>query len=372
MKAAFMAQAFQVNGRLFSVEALGGGNVNDSYMVILRTVFSEERFILQRINRKVFKHPEQVMENMRIVTSHAHRKFEEEQDYADRIWQLPRVIPAKDGRDYAIDAEGEYWRAISVISSANAYMQVQSPEHAHEVGIVLGQFHRVISDLPSEQLHDTLPGFHVTPEYLKQLDAALETDIGKERLASSKVAQNALKFIDERRDLCSVLEDAAARGELKRRIIHGDPKTANVMIDDVTGKGTSIIDLDTVKPGLIQYDIGDCLRSCCNPAGEETRDFTRIVFETDLCRQLLRGYMIQGRQFLTEADLAYFYDSVRLITFELGLRFFADYLAGDVYFKVTNEEQNLFRARVQFQLVRSIEAREAEIRAIFDSYRKKI
>jgi Ser/Thr protein kinase RdoA (MazF antagonist) len=365
MKAALIAQQFVVAGRLVTADTTGQGNVNDTFLVIFRTTFSEERFILQRINKRVFPKPEYVMENMRVVTEHVHRRLEEEAHLSDRIWQLPRIIPAKDGRDYVVDGDGEYWRAISLIASAHSYEKVQSPEHAHEAGFVLGQFQRLISDIPPEKLHDTLIGFHVTPGYLKKLDDALTTAAGQERLKSSTEAQRCYRFIQDRREWCSVLEQAQAEGKLKLRPIHGDPKIANVMIDDATGKGTCIVDLDTVKPGLIHYDLGDCLRSCCNPVGEEATDLSHVVFDTDLCQTIMRGYMIFAKSFLTEADRYYLFDCCRLIAFELGLRFFADFIAGDVYFKTHHEGQNLNRARVQFKLTESIETREPIIRKIF-------
>jgi len=366
VKAALIAQKFDVAGRLVTVEPHGSGNVNDTYMAIFRTTFSEERFILQRINKHVFPQPGYIMENMRMVTEHVHRKLEREAHLADRIWQLPRVIPAKNGDDLVVDGDGEYWRAISLIASAHSYERVQSPEHAFEAGFVLGQFQRLISDIPVERLHDTLEGFHVTPGYLEKLDAALATAEGQARLHSSVEAERCLRFVEKRRTWCSILEDARSRGELQLRPIHGDPKIANVMIDDATGKGTCIIDLDTVKPGLIHYDFGDCLRSCCNPAGEEARDLSQVYFDTDLCRPIIRGYLAHARTFLTEADRHYLFDAIRLIAFELGLRFFADYIAGDVYFKTRHDGQNLSRARVQFRLTESIEMREGAIRRVLD------
>lgn len=364
MRSAIIAQQFAVDGRVFSVEPLGQGNVNDTYLAIYRTVFSEQRIVLQRINRNVFKDPVKVMENMHAVTEHVHDVYLREQDESDRIWQLPKIIPTKDGRDFIITEDGDVWRAITQIASAQSYEKIRNADHAREVGAVLGQFHHAISDMPCDQLHDTLPGFHITPSYFKKLDQALATPEGQERLHSSKVAQNVLTFIEHRREWSSILEDAKARGELQLRPIHGDPKTANIMIDDVTNKGTAIIDLDTVKPGLVHYDLGDCLRSCCNPAGEETHDISEVVFDLDLCHALLKGYGEQAHGFLTDAERHYLYDSVRLITFELALRFFADYLAGDVYFKIREEGQNLLRARVQTQLCRSIEAREPQLRAM--------
>jgi len=366
MKAALMAQQFAVAGRLVTADATGQGNVNDTFMVIFRTTFSEERFILQRISKRVFPKPEYIMANMRIVSEHVHRRLEEEAHLSDRIWQLPRIIPAKDGRDYVIDGDGEYWRAISLIASAHSYEKVQSLEHAHEAGFVLGQFQRLISDIPPEKLHDTLVGFHITPGYLKKLDDALATPEGQARLRSSVEAQRCHRFIEERREWCSVLERARAAGQLKLRPIHGDPKIANIMIDDATGKGTCIVDLDTVKPGLIHYDVGDCLRSCCNPVGEEGTDLSHVVFDTDLCQAIMRGYMTFAKSFLTAADRHHLYDSCRLIAFELGLRFFADFVAGDVYFKTHYEGQNLNRARVQLKLAESIETRESIIRKILD------
>jgi len=366
MKAALMAQQFDVAGRLVTVENSGRGNVNDTYLAIFRTTFSEERFILQQINTHVFPRPEYIMENMRVVTDHVHRRLEEEAHLSDRIWQLPRIIPGKDGQDLVVDGEGQSWRAISLIASATSFEQVQSIEHAHEAGFVLGHFQRVISDIPVDKLHDTLEGFHITPSYLAKLDDVLTTDQGRERVKSSPEAERCLRFIEARRDWCSTLEDARARDELSLRPIHGDPKVANVMIDNATGKGTCIVDLDTVKPGLIHYDFGDCLRSCCNPAGEETLNFGGVFFDTDLCEAIVKGYMAHARSFLTEADKNYLYDSVRLIAFELGLRFFADFVAGDVYFKTRYDGHNLNRARVQFRLTESIETRESLIRKILE------
>lgn len=368
MKAALIAPQFNVAGRLVRVLPSNGGNVNDTFIAIFRTTFSEERFVLQRLNRKVFASPEKVIQNMKIVTEHVHKRLETEQHQADRIWQLPRVIPTKTGADFIQDSAGDYWRAISLIASATAYEQIQNLEHAHEAGFVLGQFQRLISDIPVDSLSDTLPGFHITPAYLEKMDAVMASDCAQERLKSSVDAAQCARFIAERREWASVLEDALSAGKVCIRPIHGDPKVANIMIDDETGKGTCIIDLDTVKPGLVHYDFGDCLRSCCNPAGEETQDLARVIFDTDLCEAIVRGYMTYAGSFLSDADLHYQYDSIRLLTFELGVRFFADYLAGNVYFKVKNDEQNLNRALVQFKLCESIETRESAIRRILKRF----
>ena len=166
-----------------------------------------------------------------------------------------------------------------------------------------------------------------------------------------------------------VLEEARAQGRLSLRPIHGDPKVNNVLLDTATGQAVALVDLDTVKPGLVHYDIGDCLRSGCNPWGEETEHWEAVRFDPDLGRALLQGYLARARDFLTDHDYHYLFDAIRLIAFELGLRFFTDYLAGNVYFKARRPEHNLARALVQFKLTESIEAQETAIRAFIRDLR---
>jgi Ser/Thr protein kinase RdoA (MazF antagonist) len=274
------------------------------------------------------------------------------------------VIPTLEGNDYFVDAEGGYWRALSMIASATSHEKLMNVEHAHEAGYVLGHFQRIIADFPIDQLADALPGFHITPGYLKNHDQVVESDGAQKKLAASSEARRVEAFIQERREFVPVLEDALARGELKLRPIHGDPKITNIMIDDITGKGTAIIDLDTVKPGLIHYDFGDCVRSVCNPAGEEAKDLNNVFVDVDSFEALVRGYLKQARDFLTHWDQKYLYDSVRLLAFEQGLRFFTDYLAGDVYYKTHYLDQNLHRGRVQMKLCESIETRESMLRRV--------
>ena len=199
MISAIIAQQFDIEGYLVSVEPLGSGNVNDTYIAIFRTVFDEHKVVIQRINKTVFTNPVELMQNMHLVTEHAHQRLREEHDDAERIWQLPKVIPSKSGKDYIIDDQGEYWRAITRIASAHSYDAVQNINHALEIGSVLGNFHHILSDLPCDQLYDTLPGFHITPQYFQKLDDALATPAGKARLQSSQVAKNVMKFIDLRR-----------------------------------------------------------------------------------------------------------------------------------------------------------------------------
>jgi Ser/Thr protein kinase RdoA (MazF antagonist) len=297
---------------------------------------------------------------MRISTGHIRRRLEHAPVGTGRRWEVPRVLPARDGQDHWLDPEGSFWRALSFIEGSQSFETIRDIAHAREVGYALGAFHTLLSDLPPGRLADTLEGFHITPAYLRHYDEVL----AGRSAAKSPEMNYCTRFVSVRSDWAHVLEDAKAQGKLLLRPIHGDPKVNNIMIDIVTGRAVGIVDLDTVKPGLVHYDIGDCLRSGCNPLGEETEEWETVHFDTGTCRTILQGYLSTAREFLTENDFEYLYDAIRLIAFELGLRFFTDHLESNVYFKVGRPQHNLVRALVQFKLTESIESQAEAIRAI--------
>lgn len=354
-----IASQFAVQNQVTEIKSFGNGNINDTFLVTLDCQ-GDNCFVLQRINTQVFRQPELVMQNMRILSDRVQARLQTSPPRLDRRWEIPRVLLTPDAQDRVTDDRGNFWRAISFLGNSYSLDAIQDPHHAREVGYALGTFHQLISDLPPEHLADTLPGFHITPSYLEKYIEVLT----KRGASQSPEVNYCVKFVRERQDLAHVLENAKTQGKLKMRVMHGDPKVNNVMLDRHTHQAIGMVDLDTVKPGLVHYDIGDCLRSGCNPGGEETKDWESVKFETDLCQAILQGYLSQAKDFLTENDYAYLYDAIRLLSFELGLRFFTDCLAGNVYFKVTHPEHNLDRALVQFKLTESIEAQESIIRKI--------
>jgi Ser/Thr protein kinase RdoA (MazF antagonist) len=359
-----VAQQFAPGQQVLAVNEHGNGNINDTFLITV-SERDQDQFILQRINTHVFTRPHLIIENLQVYTRHVDQKMAENDLKAQR-WDTPHIRRTGQGDDFYIDDENGFWRAISFVNHSRSYETVQSANHAREVGFALGTFHSLVSDLDVEQMHDTLVGFHIVPHYLEQYDQVMARGPQGE---DSDVVRYGHRMIAERRDWSSVLEDAKQSGTLTMRTIHGDPKINNIMISDETGKAVSVIDLDTVKPGLVHYDIGDCLRSSCNPLGEDTLDFENVHFETDLARAILDGYLSVANQILTENDYNYIYDAIRLIAFEMGLRFFQDYLAGNVYFKVKHPEHSLHRALVQFKLTESIEAQESTIRKIIADFK---
>ncbi len=353
------ADQFKPQGTVIDIHEYGNGNINDTFLVTLDSK-AEKHFILQRINTQVFRQPELVMLNMRTFTEHVRQRLQSAPLSPGRRWEVVRVLLAQDGQDHWLDPGGSFWRAISFIDGAQSFDTIEDIEHAREVGYALGMFHNLLSDLPTERLADTLEGFHITPRYLLHYDEVL----AKKRTSKSPEVAYGLQFVSERRDWAHVLENARAKGRLRLRPIHGDPKVNNVMIDTGTGQAISIVDLDTVKPGLVHYDIGDCLRSGCNLLGEDTEQWEMVRFDPELCQAILQGYLSLAKDFLTDNDYDYLYDAIRLIAFELGLRYFTDYLEGNVYFKANHQEHNLARALIQFKLTESIESQETTIRLI--------
>lgn len=346
------ALAFAVEGDIKAVMPLGRGLINDTYRVEQGT----GSWVLQRLNLRVFESPEAIMDNLHAMASHLDSKSLDPEGI-----QLPKPLRTLEGRRLFRARDDQCWRAITYIDQSLSLKRIAKPSEAFEVGRALGLFHGLFDDLSPERLHDTLPGFHEAPGYLLALDHRVAQ--GPLEGSSGSVLE-ALHFIDARRDLVPVLERGKLKGDLPLTIMHGDPKLDNVLFDRASGRAISLIDLDTVKPGLRHYDLGDCFRSCCNVAGEA--EGGSVVFDLTIFEALLGGYFKVARGFFSRVDVDYLYDAIRLLPLELGIRFLTDHLLGDAYFKVDHPGQNLLRAQRQFLLVASIEAQEVALRAIIE------
>jgi Ser/Thr protein kinase RdoA (MazF antagonist) len=330
------------------ITPLGNGLINDTYLV--ETPSSQ--FVLQRINRTVFPEPEQIMANLATLNQHIAQKTA-----ASVKLQIPEILKTRDNNSLYQHQNGDCWRALSFIADTESIETIGTIGDAEQVGVALGHFHRLISDLDPSLLHDTLPGFHITPGYLKRYHEVLQqSDHPEDHYCAD--------FIARFHSIADDLEAARQQGLLPLRVIHGDPKLNNFLFDKHSKKIVSIIDLDTVKPGLVHYDIGDCLRSCCSTSDP-------VGFDLDICAALLKSYLSEAGAFFTEHDYHYLYPAIRLIPFELGIRFYTDYLEGNRYFKVTEPMQNLQRAAAQFRLCESIMAQESAIKNLTSQLQKQ-
>ncbi|MBN2593712.1 MAG: aminoglycoside phosphotransferase family protein [Sedimentisphaerales bacterium] len=361
-----IAQNFNLDGKLIRYEPFGSGHINDTYCLTCEKDDRQTHYILQRINHEVFKNPPAMMENIRRVTNHIRRKLQEQQNkLASR--QLV-VIDTKDGSDFCRDDRGNYWRVYNRIENAVTYDTIESPELAYEAARMFGRFAAMLTDLPGPALYETIPDFHTTPKRFKTFTEVLGTD----PCNRAKGAGDEIDFVLENAGICDVLLNHVDKGEIPVRITHNDTKINNVLLDEKTHEGVCVIDLDTVMPGLSLYDFGDMVRTATNPAEEDERDLSKVTMRMPIFEMLLKGFAEETHKFLTPAEKKNMVFAGKLITFEQMIRFGADHLAGDIYYKIHREGHNLDRCRTQMKMVQSIITQEEAMNALTDSVFEKL
>lgn len=356
--AAILAR-FVIRGSLESAERHGRGHINDTFAIGVRLPDGEaRRFILQRVNQQVFHQPVELMENIAAVTAHLRRKIVELGGDPER--ETLTVIAAHDGKPYWRDANGDFWRAYDFIEGAQTFQIPQSMEQVYQAGSAFARFQMMLVDFPADRLHPTIPDFHNTPRRLRALEAAVEQD-----LCARRNSVNAeIEFVHQRRALLSKLEDLAAVGALPQRVTHNDTKFNNVMVDDHSGRGICVVDLDTVMPGLVLYDYGDAIRSITNTAEEDEINLSKVDFSLEAFESYTCGYLHEIGRSLCSQELEQLVFSARLMTLECGMRFLTDHLQGDRYFRISRPNHNLDRCRTQFRLVERMEQRAADMEQI--------
>jgi len=342
-----VVRQFEIPGEFLSAEPYGSGHINDTYCVVFNQAGQQVRYIFQRINHVVFKNPVALMGNIARVTRHLGGKFAGASDASRRSLTL---ISARDGKPFHHDAAGNCWRAYLFIEQARTYDAVESPAQAFEAAKAFGLFQKMLANLPAPRLHDTIPDFHHTPKRFLALEKAVAADAFNRAV----LAKPEIEFALRHKSITSVLMEA----NLPERVTHNDTKFNNVMLDDETGQGICVIDLDTVMPGLALYDFGDMVRTTTSPVKEDERDLSRVTMQFPMFEGLVRGYLSSAGGFLTKDEKRLLAFSGKLITFEIGLRFLTDFLSGDTYFKVHRDGHNLDRCRTQFKLVESIASQE--------------
>lgn len=363
---AAIARHFAMAGDLTGFRPCGQGLINDTYEVNFNQGGLPVRYVIQRINHHVFKQPELVMENIMRVTTHIREglKDQGEVDLARRVLTL---IPCRDGKKWHVDEFGHTWRGYIFIEGAHAHNHVESPALAEEAARAFGEFQGQLVNLEGGRLADTIPNFHHTRSRYQALMRAVEED-SAERVSS--VAQE-LDWVCERESVVGRLLDLQAAGELPERITHNDTKINNVMIDQQTGQGLCVMDLDTVMPGLVLYDFGDLVRATTISTAEDSLELDRVSMRRPMFDALVRGYLRGAGDFLTDKEAEYLAFSGKLITLETGIRFLTDYLQGDHYFKTSRPSHNLDRFRVQAKMVESIEAQETAMQGEVEKCRRQ-
>lgn len=364
---ASIGDQFAVLGEFVAGEEIQSGHINSTYRASYQQAEGDIRhYILQAINRHVFKDPYAVMRNVETVTRHINaRVLLMDRDLGGQTLNL---FPARVGGTWIEDGNGTIWRCYNFIEGCVTYDIVENPRQAYQAAHAFGAFQNLVSDLDARLIVETIPDFHDTRKrFFRLLDVASADVCG--RLDS---VRKEFDFIFKRENLIGLLLDLAAAGKIPIRVTHNDTKINNVMIDAETDEAVCVIDLDTVMPGIALYDFGDLVRSATNPAAEDERDLSKVCMHMPLFEALVEGYLDAAGNFLNQTEIDHLVHSGKLLALELGIRFLTDYLEGDIYFKTHRENHNLDRARTQLKLVESMEKQEAEMQAFVQNYQIKI
>lgn len=341
------AAAFDFGLPTGEAERYGAGHINDTFAVWAAD--HSRRWILQRINTDTFTDPAGLMENVTGVTSYLRREILARGGDPDR--ETLNVVPTREGKPYYTDCEGGAWRAYLFVEGTVCLQKVENERDFYTAAETFGNFQNQLADYPAATLHETIARFHDTPNRYANFEKALAADVmGRAREVGPEIA-----FIRAREADCHVLMDQLAAGVLPLRVTHNDTKLNNVLIDQATGKGICVIDLDTVMPGLSAYDFGDSIRFGANDCAEDEPDQSKVHFSLHLYEVFARGYLAAAGSAMTEAERRSLPWGAKLMTLECGIRFLTDYLEGDHYFKISRPAQNLDRARTQFTLVEGME-----------------
>ena len=354
---------FQFEGEYTEGIPYGSGHINDTFRVTFQHKGETKRYILQRMNNQIFLNPEELMENVVGVTSWLRKKIVENGGEPER--ETLNLVPAKDGKAFYKDSEGEYWRVYLFIEGAKTYDLVENQEDFYQSAVAFGRFQGLLADYPAETLHETIQDFHNTVKRLDTFKKAVEAD-GCGRAAQ---VQEEIQFVLDREALAHKLCDMQAEGKLPLRVTHNDTKLNNIMIDDETRKAICVIDLDTVMPGLSVNDFGDSIRFGASTGAEDEPDLSKVSCSMELFELYTKGFVEGCKGSLTEEELDMLPVGAMTMTYECGMRFLTDYLEGDHYFKIQREGHNLDRCRSQFKLVKDMEEKWNQMNEIVNKYR---
>ncbi len=340
---------FAIPGEFVGVESLERGHIHNTFISTWQSGGVRRRYLHQQMNDVVFADIPALMHNVEKVTRHLASE--------DSDTMTLSLVPTRAGAPFLSCGVG-HWRTYDFIENTTSYDLCERPEQAFQAAREFGEFQARLIDVNVNELHETLKDFFSSPFRLRQFDEALACDV-RERAC---LCATEIGFVDQRRSMVSVIEDHLAAGDFPRRVVHGDTKLNNVLFDRATGKAVCIVDLDTCMPGYSLYDFGDLVRFTAAKTSEDETDLRKVGMDLTLYKALVDGYLEGARSFLTQKEIELMPFAARLVTLTIGLRFLADYLAGDLYFKTSRPEHNLDRARVQFAMVASMEQQDRAMR----------
>ena len=352
---------YNIKGNLINIKEDNTGNINKTYILTYTNDNKQVKYLLQKINSNVFNEPYLVMRNIELVTNHISKKLKDADDYN---YKTLTIVKTNDGLNMYTyineDGEKEYYRAFHFIDNCISYDNFKDSDDAlklaYETGKSFGYFQRLLNDFSPSLLTETITDFHNTKKRFNDLLESIENKITLRAYDFSYEIVDLISKIKE----CSVITDNLGKS-IPLRVTHNDTKLNNILMDKKTNEGIAIIDLDTMMPGSILYDLGDGIRSACSNSFEDETDKDKIYLRLDLTKAYLKGFLEETISFLTDEEIKYMSLSIKILTYELVLRFLTDYINGDTYFKIKYETHNKDRFFNQYYLLLDMENKTKEI-----------
>ncbi|MCK4958334.1 MAG: aminoglycoside phosphotransferase family protein [Planctomycetes bacterium] len=359
---ASVAGHFDISGNFLHARQFGSGHINETFLAVYDEAGSEASYVIQRINHSIFKDPQALMDNMVLVTNHIRGKLIQRGE-SDIHRKVVEVIPAVNGNNFVLDDSGNYWRALKFIAGASTFDVCPSLEHIYRASEAFGNFQVMLSDLPADDLKETIPDFHNSPKRLDDLKKAL----GADRCDRVCSAEPEIKFILGHCEIFGRLAKLVEGGDIPLRIAHNDTKINNVMFDDTSGEALCVIDLDTVMPGLSLSDFGDIVRTTVSDAEEDEQDLSKVTLDISRFEAIVRGYLASAGKILNKAEKDSLLVGAKNIILEQAVRFLTDHLEGDTYYKTHRPNHNLDRCRTQIRLFELVLKHEKELNEIINA-----
>lgn len=351
---------FKFIGTLSNIEENKQGNINKTYILTYKNKNKTLKYLLQEINANVFKEPDLVMHNIELVTNHINKKLKSNKDTTHKTLTIIKTLDDKNMYVCTNNNELKYYRAFDFIENCISYDSFKDSKDAnflaYKAGKSFGYFQALLKDFNPNLLHETISDFHNTKKRFNSLLEAIENKITNRASLFSKEIIDLMERIKE----YSVIVDKLG-STIPIRVTHNDTKLNNILMNKDTNEGISIIDLDTVMPGSILYDIGDGIRSACANSFEDEIDKEKIYLNLDLTKSYLKGFLEETYYFLTDEEIKYIGLSIKILTYELALRFLTDYLNGDIYFKIKYSDHNKDRFLNQYILLLDLDKKIDEI-----------
>ena len=360
-----ICSSFEIGGKYISCKELSTGIINCTYHVKYVRDGEDKNYIVQRINKSVFKDPKKLMDNIVKVTDYVRENIKRKNLSTKRF--VLRVFLTKDThKPYFIDEKGDYWRVYRYISDSVTYDVCDDLKIIENIGLAFGRFQNCLDGFNAKSLYVPIPNFHNTPLRYKTFDKIVKKDPVKR----AKLVKQEIQTLKEFEEQACVLQNYLDKDEIPLRVTHNDTKSNNVAIDKNTGEALSVLDLDTVMPGAVAYDFGDAIRFIANTCLEDDPDIEKVKLDIDKYRAFCKGFVAEIKDNLTELEKENLNLGVFTMTVELAVRFLTDYIQGDTYFKTRYPGHNLDRARNQIALAKDILNKKQEMDNILSEYIK--